>query len=322
MWGERCGERTNEMCDLEATQRPTNTAMSHKDQPQGSATRISHKVYPEGLPTRSTHKVYPRVAYRTFKNLQEPHTARRPRGAFHAAAGLVDLRINRDPNMGLRREGVSLRQSHRRQGKNHQVPQVRCLHHDILHLRTSEPPLVVHASRARRDGSTTQLKKAIGPSSSDGPTIAASTNKPSSVPIPRRASKRVAAISLGPELPRSSSTRPAPKPTDRGCRGCPRARAACACTRWGLPCLDRHRSSGALLPHRFTLTGAADHRVVRGRRRSILCGTVPSPAAGRWELPTTLSYRARTFLPMVSQRADALVLLHRSGRRREIRQAP
>ena len=42
-------------------------------------------------------------------------------------------------------------------------------------------------------------------------------------------------------------------------------------------------------------------------RRSILCGTIPGPAAGRWELPTTLSYRARTFLPLVSQRATALV---------------
>ena len=28
-----------------------------------------------------------------------------------------------------------------------------------------------------------------------------------------------------------------------------------ACWRWGLPCHDRHRSRGALLPHLFTLTG-------------------------------------------------------------------
>ena len=36
-----------------------------------------------------------------------------------------------------------------------------------------------------------------------------------------------------------------------------RKEAACACTRWGLPCPVRHRPGGALLPHRCTLTGAS-----------------------------------------------------------------
>ena len=69
----------------------------------------------------------------------------------------------------------------------------------------------------------------------------------------------------------------------------------CTCTRWGLPCPDRHRSGGALLPHRFTLTAERSQSLVL--RRFIFCGTFPDPAAGRWVLPTTLSYRARTFLP-------------------------
>ena len=30
-------------------------------------------------------------------------------------------------------------------------------------------------------------------------------------------------------------------------------RTACACTRWGFPCLVCHQTSGALLPHLFTL---------------------------------------------------------------------
>jgi hypothetical protein len=62
---------------------------------------------------------------------------------------------------------------------------------------------------------------------------------------------------------------------------------ACACTRWGLPCLDCHQSSGALLPHRFTLTPPqCEARQQRGMTyivggRSILCGTIPgSPRAG------------------------------------------
>jgi hypothetical protein len=36
-----------------------------------------------------------------------------------------------------------------------------------------------------------------------------------------------------------------------------RSGTACACTRWGLPCLDCRQSSGALLPHRFTLAEKA-----------------------------------------------------------------
>jgi len=69
-----------------------------------------------------------------------------------------------------------------------------------------------------------------------------------------------------------------------------RPRTACACTRWGLPCLLRHRRSGALLPHLFTLTVAVRHR------RFLFCGTVPSLRRGWWSLATTVSCRVRTFL--------------------------
>ena len=81
-----------------------------------------------------------------------------------------------------------------------------------------------------------------------------------------------------------------------------RARAptpAWACTRWGLPCLACRQTSGALLPHPFTL--ACSPR----RTPSAVCFLrhFPSPAiapsrawTGGWALPTTVSCRARTFL--------------------------
>ena len=57
-----------------------------------------------------------------------------------------------------------------------------------------------------------------------------------------------------------------------GRRRRPPTGAACACTRWGLPCPPRHRGGGALLPHRFTLTTHA-----RGRR-SAVCFLLHCPA--------------------------------------------
>ena len=62
-------------------------------------------------------------------------------------------------------------------------------------------------------------------------------------------------IHLWLPLPTTFSTLPAltPRTMDAGSCGVQR-RTACACTRWGLPCLNCHQLSGALLPHHFTLT--------------------------------------------------------------------
>ncbi len=81
--------------------------------------------------------------------------------------------------------------------------------------------------------------------------------------------------------------------------------AACACTRWGLPCLGCHQPSGALLPHPFTLTPGrwGSRRLCDGfaifRGRFAFCCTFPDPCNrwDRWVLPTTVSCRVRTFLP-------------------------
>ena len=98
------------------------------------------------------------------------------------------------------------------------------------------------------------LKKADGLPSSDRPSIAACTAKPSSVPA--RACGGATAISLGRRLPVGSSALPVPSPRTAGASPLESERGGttCTCTRWGLPCLGRHRPSGALLPHRFTLT--------------------------------------------------------------------
>ncbi len=61
------------------------------------------------------------------------------------------------------------------------------------------------------------------------------------------------------------------------------------CSRWGLPCHDRYRPRGALLPHPFTLTCRLP------RRRFAFCGTFPGVApAGRYPAPCFRG--ARTFL--------------------------
>jgi hypothetical protein len=92
-----------------------------------------------------------------------------------------------------------------------------------------------------------------------------------------------------------------------------------ACSLFGLAprgvCLARlvTQPAGELLPHRFTLTGSGQRAGSRGQIRphcltafcllpSALCLAVyfllhfPGPC-GRWALPTTTSYGARTFLP-------------------------
>jgi hypothetical protein len=62
-----------------------------------------------------------------------------------------------------------------------------------------------------------------------------------------------------------------------------RAAPIWSCSGWGLPCRSRYRERGALLPHRFTLTG-------RPKRTGglVLCCTVPGVApAGRYPAPSS-----------------------------------
>jgi len=79
------------------------------------------------------------------------------------------------------------------------------------------------------------------------------------------------------------------------------------CTRWGFPCLVACASSGALLPHLFTLT----HALRRGR--FILCGTVRR-GISRFRRPRVSSlrrtklrgiapYGVRTFLLPLARKA-------------------
>ena len=68
----------------------------------------------------------------------------------------------------------------------------------------------------------------------------------------------VAIIYLGRRSPVGSSTLPAASDriTMESIRETGRLSLLIwACWRWGLPCHDRHRPRGALLPHHFTLTG-------------------------------------------------------------------
>ena len=89
-------------------------------------------------------------------------------------------------------------------------------------------------------------------------------------------------------------------PKQSACALKPRAVPIRSCSRWGLPCRQRCRRRGALLPHRFTLAAAdATQRYSTQRNapwRSVLCGTIPRLApAGRY--PAPLVHGARTFLP-------------------------
>jgi len=66
-----------------------------------------------------------------------------------------------------------------------------------------------------------------------------------------------------------------------------------SCSRWGFPCRPGHPGRGALLPHRFTLTGGA-----RFRGPAAVSFLWHCPAArADWSLTSTLPYGARTFLP-------------------------
>ncbi len=63
------------------------------------------------------------------------------------------------------------------------------------------------------------------------------------------------------------------------------------CFRWGLPCLACRQASGALLPHRFTLTLT---KVAHGKAVCFLW-RFPSSCLG-WALPSTIVPEVRTFL--------------------------
>jgi len=104
------------------------------------------------------------------------------------------------------------------------------------------------------------------------------TCKPDSVPS-GICSHTVVIISLGSELPRTSSDLPedlgrasrSPFPESRNDSCLP----IWPCIERRLPCRRCHHPRGGLLPHRFTLTWSAatwlgSHRL--GHRRSVLCG--------------------------------------------------
>jgi len=84
-----------------------------------------------------------------------------------------------------------------------------------------------------------------------------------------------------------------------------RKEAACACTRWGLPCPVRHR------PGRCALT-APLHPYRSKLRRYVFCGTFPDPqrVGGRYPppCPVVLGLSSRS----VSRRAAAPVREHRT----------
>jgi len=103
------------------------------------------------------------------------------------------------------------------------------------------------------------------------------TCKPDSVP-PEICSQAVVIISLGSELPRTSSD--LPEDLGRASRSplwitSDRCLPIWPCIERRLPCRGCHHLRGGLLPHRFTLTWSAatwlgSHRL--GHRRSVLCG--------------------------------------------------
>ena len=94
-----------------------------------------------------------------------------------------------------------------------------------------------------------------------------------------------ATISLGSPLPTISSTLPAPVPRTAVRPAGADRRAACACTRWGLPCPVRHRPGGALLPHRFTLTPSARRGEREGGLFSVALSLAPQRAGGSYPPP-------------------------------------
>ena len=86
-----------------------------------------------------------------------------------------------------------------------------------------------------------------------------------------------------------------------------------ACWRWGLPCHNRHRLRGALLPHHFTLTGRNGLGPL-ARPDTLSTWAVsflrhfPSARAGL-ALPTTVPCPVRTFL-MPRHAEHAIALAH------------
>ena len=83
-----------------------------------------------------------------------------------------------------------------------------------------------------------------------------------------------------------------------------------ACWRWGLPCHDRHRPRGALLPHHFTLTRSG--AVAPPRRRCLFCGTFPRLAPGwRYQPPCPAQFG----LSSHASSTRAITFTHPAGRR-------
>lgn len=94
------------------------------------------------------------------------------------------------------------------------------------------------------------------------------------------------AIHLGPQSPAASCSQPGERAgSGAGHALVPPSRP---CSRWGLPCRDRYRPRGELLPRRFTLAAP-------GGGRFVFCGAVPGVTpAGRYPAPCFRG--ARTFL--------------------------
>jgi len=113
--------------------------------------------------------------------------------------------------------------------------------------------------------------------------LAGAGRKPGSVP----ALPPVVVIPLGRPLPDGSCDQLEIESTRATPAGCP-AISDRSCSRWGLPYPPRHRGRGALLPHRFTLTGPCGPAVYF----LLHC---PSSHPD-WPLASTLPCGARTFL--------------------------
>src|SRR5262249_57644768 len=69
-----------------------------------------------------------------------------------------------------------------------------------------------------------------------------------------------------------------------------------SCSRWGFPCRRRCRRRGALLPHRFTLTGRPIHRRTGGVLSVAL--SLGSPPPGVTPHPASLEPRLSSLRPM------------------------
>jgi hypothetical protein len=125
---------------------------------------------------------------------------------------------------------------------------------------------------------------------------------------------RVSRVLFRPWLPAAGgdhSSRPViagglERPTRDHCAGS--ATPVWSCFGWGLPCLSRHRESGALLPHRFTLT----------RTSRAVCFLWHFPASYLdWPLTSTLPCEARTFLSSPASRRPAITSIPAAESRRQ-----